>query len=348
MSKPGMSRDEMQELVDPSPTTVSLQQQLRDALTDVKKLKAQVGSDLALFDHIQGSIEPLKQYPRVPITRPKLTKKMMRPSLIITDAHCEEVVDAEQMEGMAAYDWAIFQHRIATTFEKAVELTELMRQTAHIEEIDVWLLGDWFMGAIHPDDCGWGSSMPLPCALPGAALALGDQLMRLAAHFKKVKVIGVVGNHGRTTRKPTQKMTADRNWDFSVYLIAQAYTQRATNVEWVIPRSRVHVIDMLGSKVALTHGDISRSTGTVPYFGIINSMRKQHQSRRRTGKDFDYAFMGHWHHEALLDGEIFICPALIGPSQYSQYEMHSRSLAQQMIIFWSEKHGPTNRWPINL
>jgi len=348
MSKPGLSRDEMEELVDPSPTTVSLQQQLRDALTDVKKLKAQVGSDLALFDHIKDSIEPLTAYPKVPITKPKMTKKMLRPSLIITDAHCEEVVDAEQMEGMASYDWDTFLSRMHRTTEQCFEWTEIMRHTAHVEELDVWLLGDWFMGMIHPDDTGWGSSMPLPCALPGAALVLGDELMRLAAHFKKVRVTAVVGNHGRTTRKPTQKMTADRNWDFSVYLIAQAYTQRAKNIEWIIPRSRVQVIDMLGSKVALTHGDISRSTGTVPYFGIINAFRKQHQSRRRTGKDFDYAFMGHWHHEALLDGEIFICPALIGPSQYSQYEMHSRSLAQQMMIFWSEEHGPITRCPINL
>ena len=215
MSKPGLSRDEMEELVDPSPQTVSLQQQLRDALTDVKKLKAQVGSDLALFDHIQGSIEPLKAYPKVPITKPKLSKKLLRPSLIITDAHCEEVVDAEQMEGMASYDWDTFVSRMHRTTEQCVEWTEIMRHTAHVEELDVWLLGDWFMGMIHPDDVGFGSSMPLPCALPGAALVLGDELMRLAAHYKKVRVTAVVGNHGRTTRKPSQKMTADRNWDFS-------------------------------------------------------------------------------------------------------------------------------------
>jgi hypothetical protein len=43
-----------------------------------------------------------------------------------------------------------------------------------------------------------------------------------------------------------------------------------------------------------------------------------------------------------------ICPPMIGHSQFAQYVIHSRTQAQQMLTFFTEKHGRTCSWPINL
>lgn len=346
--KAGISKQELIEKVDPSPEIVSLRKQLSEALSDVKTLKTQVGNDEALFEFLKSSIEALPKYEKQPIPKPKLAHAEIRPSLILADAHSEELVSPDQVEGMASYDWGIFENRMKLTAEKCIELTTIMRQTSNISSLDIWCLGDWFLGEIHPEETAYGVSMTLQRALPGASRCLADLIMRLSAHFEKIRVIGMVGNHGRSTSKPVSKMTVDRNWDHAAYLIAKEFTSRANNVEWIIPQSRVKVIDIMGHKVALTHGDICRRTHTIPYFGIINSLRKQWQTRHNTSESFEFAFMGHWHHQAQLEGDIFICPSLVGPSQYSQYEMHARNPAQQDLIFWSEQHGPTWRVAINL
>jgi hypothetical protein len=346
--KRGLTKEQMIQEVDPSPETVSLRSQLSAALSDVKALKAQVGDDETLFAYIRDSIDAIPKYEKHAIPKPKLLHADVHPSLVLADAHSEELVDPEQVEDMASYNWETFEARMEATAEKCVELTNIMRQGSNIVDLDIWCLGDWFLGQIHPDETAYGASMPLPCALPGAARCLADLVMRLSAHFEKIRVVGMVGNHGRTTTKPVTKMTADRNWDYATYLIAKEFTKREKSVEWIIPRSRVKVVEIMGHRVALTHGDICRRTHTIPYFGIINSLRKQWQTRHRDGPTFDYALMGHWHHQAQLEGDIFICPSLVGPSQFSQYEMHARNPAQQDLIFWSEAHGPTCRWPINL
>lgn len=343
-----LTKQEMINQVDPPPELVSLRTQLSSALHDVKALKTQVGNDEKLFAYVRDAIKVLPKYSKKPIPKPKLTHADVLPALILADAHSEEVVKPEEVEGLADYSWEVFEQRMKLTAEKCIELVTIMRQGSNIPNLDVWLLGDWFVGTIHPDDLGWGTSAPLPCALPAAARALADLLLRLSTHFEKMRVVGVVGNHGRTTIKPAQKMTADRNWDYALYLIAREFTARNQSIEWILPKSRIHIIDAMGHAVALTHGDVCRRTHTIPYFGIINSINKQARSRRGTDKEFDYAVMGHWHHQALLEGETFICPSLIGPSQYSQYEMHARKPAQQDILFWTERHGPTCRWPINL
>jgi predicted phosphodiesterase len=108
------------------------------------------------------------------------------------------------------------------------------------------------------------------------------------------------------------------------------------------------VTDIEGWKVALTHGDLCKRTHTHPYFGISQAVAKEQQSRRRTDKDFDYMFMGHWHHLGIIEDGIIICPSLIGPNQFSQYRMHARSQARQLLTFWTKKHGLSTMWPINL
>lgn len=348
MARVGLSREEMLEGVDPSPSTVSLKEQLREALADNKRLKTQVGDDRALFENVRGAFHALDPYKRVPIPKPRQSHAPSEVALILCDAHSEEVVRAEEVEGMAAYNWDVFERRMRLTAEKAMELVDIMRQAGPVDVLRIWMLGDWFLGAIHPEEMGFGTSMALPKALPAATRLVADLVLRLSAHFKRVECVGVIGNHGRTTTKPVSKMTADRNWDYSLYLFAREMTKRDDRVQWIIPESKIYVQDVLGWKVALTHGDVCRRTHTHSYFGISQAIAKEHQTRRRTDKDFDYAFMGHWHHYGILEGDTMICPPMIGHSQFAQYVIHSRTQAQQMLTFWTAKHGRTCSWPINL
>jgi len=342
------TKDDFKKRADPPAEVESLRQQLSKALRESRRLKTQVGDDQRLFEAIKDEIKALEPLKPQPIPRPKLKHDPLDALLFLADAHSEEVVRPEEVEGLAEYNWDIFTRRSAAVVEKTVELVTIQRQASEVKRLWVCMLGDWFLGEIHPDETAWGSSMPLARALPKAAQVCANQIRRLAPHFDEVVCVGMVGNHGRSTAKPVTKMTAERNWDFSVYLFAQAMTEEIENVRWILPESRAHVIDVFDWKVLLTHGDMCRQTHVTPYFGILNAIKGEHQTRRKTDKDFDWAYMGHWHHHGLLEGEVTICPPLIGHNQFSQYQMHRKSKAQQLLEFYSEKHGRTCSWPINL
>jgi len=345
--KTGRTKAELLAEADPSPETVSLREQLADALTDVRRLKVQVGDDQKLFDYLRSQLQALPTYERVTPKKPKGKHDPLEAVLILTDAHSEEFVSAAEMEGLASHNWETHESRMRQVADKTIELTNILRHSSGVPECTVYLLGDWFLGQIHPDELA-GASMPLPKALPMAGRTLADTLLHIAAHFDRVRVVGVVGNHGRTTRKPVFKMTADRNWDMAVYMIAQAFSERAENITWTLPQSIMHVDEIMGWKNLLTHGNVVNITHRTPYFGIEDSFQKQHSSRRGTDKDFDYAYMGHFHMSANLRDEIMICPPMIGREQFGQYKMHLASPARQMLLFYSEKHGRTCHWPINL
>jgi len=346
--KSGMSQQDLMDKEDPAPAIVSLREQLKAAMSREEELKAQVGSDEALFAYVKDGIKALEPLKPQPMPTPKLRHAPLSAVAIWCDAHSEEMVREEETEGLSKYDWQTFEDRMGRLPEKTVELTNIMRQASDVKVLTLALLGDWFMGEIHPDEVGWGSSKTLPNALPNASRVLAEAIVRVATSFDAVNVIGLVGNHGRTTKKPVTKMTADRNWDYALYLIAQEFTKRCPNVKWTLPKSLIHVTEVEKWKVALTHGDVCKRTHTHPYFGISQAVAKEQQSRRRTDKDFDYMFMGHWHHFGIIEDNIIICPSLIGPNQFSQYRMHARSQARQLLTFWTEKHGMSTMWPINL
>ena len=342
------TKGEVIEESDPSPAVVSLKEQLALALADVKKLKAQVGSDKTLFEVLRKEVQALSPYDRVPISKPKLNHADLQAVLILADPHSEELVRSEEMEGMASHDWGTHESRMSQAAEKTVEIVTIMRQASKIPNLSVYLLGDWFLGKINPDELV-GTSMTMQRALPRAGIVLADTLMRMSAHFDSTRVVGIIGNHGRDTRKPVYKMAADRNWDMSAYLIAQEATRRDRRLEWTLPESLMHVDEVLGWKNLVTHGNLANITHRVPYFGIEDSFQRQRESRRGTDKDFDYAYIGHFHQEGLiLRGSVMMCPSIIGREQFGQYRMHSATDPAAMLLFYSEKHGRTYTCKINL
>jgi len=333
-----------------SPKVIALEKDLAELKRENEKLKRQAGTDEALFESIQDGVSglALEPYARLPVPELDGDHDEHQAAVMISDTHSDEFVRAEEMEGIAEHTWEIHEERMAITADKVLEMTGIMRKSAPVDVLNVWVLGDLFLGEIHPEETAYGSEMTLPVALPSEARVLADTVLRMAAGFKQVRVVGLCGNHGRNSRKPVMKMTADRNWDYSVYLIAQELTRNAENVEWVLPKSIMHVEEVLGQKYLLTHGNVANVTHRTPYFGIENSFFSQRNARRKTDLDFDHVFMGHFHHSFGLRGFINGVPSMIGANQFSLYRMHCATPAAQELVFLTEKHGPTARWTIEL
>ena len=343
-----ITEQQMFDEADPSPESLSLKEQLRSALNENHALKRAVGDDVALFDYVKSLIKVLPAYPKIKGYGPKKSAHAEHQAvLILADAHSEESVKSEEMEGAATYDWKTFEGRMKMATDKTIELTTMMRQSVPVTECHVFYLGDWFLGQIHPVEHGFGTSKTLPVALPAAARLAADQVMRLGAFFEKVHVWGMCGNHGRDTQKPVSKMTADRNWDMALYLIAREFSINQKNVEWHLPKSIMDVAPVMGWNCLLTHGNCVKRSHAEPLFAISRMVDMQHKQRKNE-KNFDYAFVGHWHDESMLHGECMLCPPVIGASQFARYYMHSTTPPGALVYFFTEKHGRTCNWRLNL
>jgi len=343
-----MDRDQFQKQYDPDPKEVAVQDYIRKLEAENKALKERIGTDERLFDYIKGTIEAFPGPKPVDYPRPTLKHDALHAVLNVTDTHAEESVLFEEMEGLAEYDWDIFTRRMATTVSKTLELVNIMRQASNVRYLDVNFLGDLLTGKIQPQEEGYGNSLTMPVALPKVAYEIARMLVSLSAHFEKVRVRCICGNHGRDTAKLVYKMTADRNWDMSIYLAAQYMTENCQNIEWEIPRAIMHVSDVVGWKCLLSHSMQVNMTHRTPYYPIETTVDMEHKARANTDKDFHYVFMGHWHHYAILDNNIILCPAMIGSNQYSRFRLHKHAIAQQLLCFFTRKHGLVTQWPIKL
>lgn len=343
-----MKRDEFKNEQDPALEIVNQRNYIQKLEKENENLRKQMASDNALFAAIKGDLKVLPPPEPVDYPRPKLKHAPLFPVLNVADAHAEENVRPEEMEGLAEYTFSIFEDRLLKTGKKTLELVNIQRQASEINTLTVNSLGDWFCGMIHPQDKGYGVSMPMPVAVPKVGIAFGNFLRGLSAHFKTINVNCMCGNHGRDTMKPSLKMTADRNWDVSVYLIAQELTKECGNILWNIPQSIMATVQVAGWGCLLSHSGEVAMTSRTPYYGIERTIQMERNLRYNTNKQFTYCFLGHFHHEFVLDSDCIGCPSMIGDSQFGRYRLHRISRPEQLLCFLTEKHGIISKQPLKL
>jgi len=348
MSKNGMTRAEFTAQHDPSPEVLRLRSYVKQLESENTRLNRQTGIDERLFQSVREEISAIAPARAVRYKAPVLNHDPLHPALIVTDVHAEELVLSEEMEGLAEYDWPICVGRMQATVQKTLELVNIQRQASVIDELHVWALGDWFNGKIQPQEEAWGNSMPFPKAVAKVSMQFAHMIASLAPHFKSVRVTGMCGNHGRDSKKTVFKATADRNWDMTVYLIAQEFCGNLNNVTWDIPNSIMHVTEIGGWKPLLTHSGEVNMNNRTPYYPIETTFDLEHKARSGTGKDFTHVFTGHWHHHAVLDSSIVMCPSMIGANQFSRFKLHRNSTPEQLLVFFTEKHGLIQQQPIKL
>jgi len=333
------------EAVDPAPRVRSMRSRMDKLQRENERLKLRLGDQERFYDSLRDCIKMLPTPRLERLQKPKLSHAESGAVLSISDVHAEEYVDLEEMEGFASYDWETFLCRMWWTANKTVELTNIMRQSGEVNNLDILLLGDMLTGEIHLDLLRT-NTFDLPMAVVNTGYVLAQTVSVLSGHFSNVKVTGVCGNHGRQDEKPAAKNKSDRNWDTAVYKIAALLTADNPRVTWNIPRSPATIVKVPGASILAKHGDGIKMQGTKPYYGLARDTAQEH-AKRRGKNDFDWVFQGHLHTFDKLEERV-LCPSMIGTNQYAFNRLHSVPKPQQLLVFANDKRGLTNFWPISL
>lgn len=250
-----------------------------------------------------------------------------------SDFHYGEVVDREQMSGLAEYDTDIAEARIDQLVRSTLAFKKVRPE---MTKLHLALLGDMASGNIH----GLDESNEVPAAeqYVEVGLLMGQAVAKLAPHYPKIIVDCTFGNHPRSKEAPVSKNGHDSG-DWIAYRMAAATTQHLDNVKWNIPRAGMIVREIAGKTFLFWHGDGVRSSMPgVPWGGVMRRVNVLKSTYAAQGVYIDYVVLGHFHQACVVPG-IFMNGALIGQNEYGLKNFGGGEEAKQLLLTFDEKRS---------
>lgn len=218
-----------------------------------KALEAAVLTERLARDVIQAA--PVSYKPLTPAL-PKRPKSGTPESymLMFSDSHVGQVIDPGQTLGMGEYNLEIFLDRLAY-LEQAASSIITEHTASPIEELVVAFLGDILHGALaHSNEADQLVTAFDQWYIAGHAIA--QFLRNLARYVPKVRVYGVVGNHGRLPhQKKMPTLNRFSNFDHFAYHYIEALTLGVPNIEWHLDRQPFALFEVQGWVFHAGHGD---------------------------------------------------------------------------------------------
>lgn len=267
-------------------------------------------------------------------------------SLILSDTHFDEVVNPDEVGGVNAYNREIGRQRLHRMFDNVVTLARRYYQGIHYDGVALAVLGDLLSGNIHEEltetnaDTVYGSLDYWSDEV--AAFILG-----LAEEFGKVDCVGIVGNHGRRTRKPVAKRRAKDNLDWLLYRSVAKLTKHDARITWQIPESTDAHVPVYSTRYEYTHGDQFRGGGGIS--GLMAPLMLGHHRKARRqmaiGRGFDWLCMGHWH-EYLHGRGLIVNSSLKGYDEYAYVNNYVPERAMQAMWITTPEHGASFASPV--
>lgn len=255
--------------------------------------------------------------------------------LIASDWHADEVVKASTVLGKNEYNREVAEQRIKNFFANAV----YMIRKKSVDNLVLGLIGDLIGGYIHPELEQTNSMSPMQGIsfvknlIISGLKYLHDNLPDL----EKITVIGICGNHSRTTKKMQFSNGFEMNHEYFMYKdIEHIITLMGmTKFQFIIPESEFAYIEVYGKKLLFAHGHQFRTAGGIG--GIYPSMLRWYSKMNQTVK-IDKAFIGHYH-TSIYTKEVCVNGSLKGFDAFAMGHGLAFEEPQQTYVILNEKRG---------
>lgn len=290
-------------------------------------------------DEIKGIIDLKKN--AAPIELVEITPKNKKDKegntgfLIASDWHADEVVKSSTVLGKNEYNREIAEQRIKNFFSNAVYMIE----KKPVDNLVLGLIGDLIGGYIHPELEQTNSMSPMQgisfvknLIISGLKYVHGS-----LPNLEKITVIGICGNHSRTTKKMQFSNGFEMNHEYFMYKdIEHIITLMGmTKFQFIIPESEFAYIDVYGKKLLFAHGHQFRTAGGIG--GIYPSMLRWYSKMNQTIK-IDKAFIGHYH-TSIYTKEVCVNGSLKGFDAFAMGHGLAFEEPQQTYVILNEKRG---------
>ena len=266
--------------------------------------------------------------------------------LMLSDTHFDEVVDPSELEGLNAYNRKIAELRLQKWTQNAIKMARHYLAGIKYDGVVVILGGDIFSGDIHDELKETNEVGMLESCLHWSEQIAGA-IGTLADEFGKVAVVSVVGNHGRTSRKPRMKQRVVTNFDWLLAKMVQRYFATDKRITFNIPTSADALLQIYGHGHLVTHGDqVSGGGGIGGIYPPIMRMRARKENKYlQTGQNFRTLWLGHWH-SYLSTPHLIINGSLKGYDEYAMINGFNFEPPQQALAIVTPERNITIQAPI--
>jgi len=251
----------------------------------------------------------------------------------------------------ASYNTQVLEKRIELYTEKLLEITEIQRLHHNVDELHVWLLGDIvegeeiFAGQSHLLDSGLYRQVGV-----NGPRILSKFLITALEKFKKVHVLGVIGNHGAVGGKMRKQHDPETNMDRLLYKIVELMFDKEDRITFNIPDGRGernwYAIDNIGDYSSLLiHGD--QLPSPAQYYGYYKKVMGWKDGA--IPEHFNDVFMGHYHQQFKMTIGSSILRVSGSPESsnaYAQEYFSSMSRPCQHLMFIHPEHGVTSEYSV--
>ena len=274
------------------------------------------------------------------------SKKRATLALLLSDTHFDEVVQPEEVGGLNAYDRRIAQMRLKAWSDNSVKMARHYLSGVTYDGVVVMLGGDIFSGDIHEE-----LSQTNEDTMLGSLLFWSEQiaasLLMFADEFGKVHVPCVVGNHGRTSRKPRAKLRARTNFDWLLGKMIERHLATDKRFTFQVSENADTLIPIYGHGHLLTHGDqVSGGGGIGGIWPPIMRMRARKAQRAMdTGQPFSTLWMGHWH-QYISTPYMIVNGSTKGVDEYAWVQNFGYEPPQQALAIVTPEHNITIQAPV--
>lgn len=311
-----------------------------DALADSEHKLAQVS----------GLMERLPHPPVWALPKPSSSRRRAAGLLHISDIQAGEVIKAEEINGLNAFDVAICRRRLRRMFAASIEILRRDSADCRLEGIVNAVNGDLVSGDIHEELRETNEIV----SLDQVEFVTGELISGFehqADAFGRVDAYFTPGNHGRQTIKTHAKRTAALNYDTLIGKQVARHFSGDKRVTIHVSSSRDCEYAILGHRVLQTHGDQGGGGGqgfAGPVLPVLRNAKKIEHKSAQTRNFYDIILTGHRHVSTHPTRKHFGNGSVPGYNEYASQILADPEPPMQWLILVTERWGPRERLPLVL
>ena len=233
---------------------------------------------------------------------------------LFSDAHIEETVKSASVMGLNEYNVKIARERIEKYFANLVSCLN----TDKVEYLLFASLGDTISGFIHEELSQTNELTPLEATFEAQNLIYnGLKYICDNTELKRIKFVGIVGNHSRVTNKIQHSNGYKMSYEWLMYKNIQKQAElEGLPIEFDIPESEMAIEDTSdGKRFLFIHGFQIKGSGNGTVCGIYPSLGRLSLKYGKVYKQ-DKIYLGHFHSCISIPNAV-VNGSIIGYNRYA-------------------------------
>ena len=177
--------------------------------------------------------------------------------LLLSDVHCDELIPKHKVNGLNEHNPDISKKRVATIFDRALRFIRVDRQETNVDNLVVWLGGDFFTGEMHEASIAFA---PIIATMFAQDMIISGLTFLLQNESNlKIHVVTSCGNHGRqygSIKPVNQSSEQEHSLEWMMYHAIRAHFSKEKRITFQLDNSYHSYLKCYGKTIRFNHGHL--------------------------------------------------------------------------------------------